>query len=150
MSPSVPSSPFVYVVDDDPSVRRALDRLLRSAGLASEMFASAPEFLGRADLDRHACVVIDASEPGGVNFALPSQIPGHPSGLSFVYVTASDSDEDRRLVRDLGAVAYLRKPVDDQALLDAIWWGLIQKNGPISDPPKRPAPSLSPRGSEAP
>jgi len=115
---------IVYVIDDDPSVRRALERLVRSAGLEVALFESVQHFLDGADLTRPACVVADVRVPGGRTLELPSLLARAAHCVPVVYLTAHDTDETRRRAWEAGAIGYFRKPVDDQALLDAIQWAL--------------------------
>ncbi len=115
---------FVFIVDDDESVRRSMKRLLRSAGFQAETFASAQEFL---DADRSyegACVVADVMMPGLGGLDLRERLAGMGSTIPVILVTAYDTDETREQAKSLGVAGYFRKPVDDQALLDAIQWAL--------------------------
>ena len=115
---------IVFVVDDDESVRRSMKRLLRSAGFDAETFASAEEFL-RADCsDTGACVIADAMMPGLGGVELCERLIETGSKLPVILVTAYDTAEAREHARRIGVAGYFRKPVDDQALLDAIQWAL--------------------------
>ena len=112
--------PLVAVVDDEESIRRALDRLLRSAGFAVETFASGAEFL-RSVLDhRPACVVLDLHMPdlSGLDvqlFLARDRVP-----VPVIMVTGHETPEARARLMARGATACLRKPVDDKLLLAAI------------------------------
>ena len=118
--------PAVYIIDDDTSVRTALERLLISAGIRSRTFASARDFLqARPALDG-ACVIADIKMHGMTGLELHQQLRAAEARVSFIFVTAYDTEETRTLARRAGAVAYLRKPVDDQALIDAIEWAFSQ------------------------
>ncbi len=112
----------MHVVDDDESVRNALARLLRSAGLASRVHASAEDFLAAVDGAAHACVVLDVTMPRMNGLDLVGRLRARGIALPAIAVSARDDDETRRLARELGVSMFLRKPVDDQALLDAIAW----------------------------
>jgi FixJ family two-component response regulator len=113
---------MVYVIDDDESVRRAFGRLLRSANLGVETFASADEFLNSTRQKEDACILMDIRMPGSTGFSLMEKLAREDSNLPVIVVSASDDMQVREHARGLGAVAFFRKPVDDQALLDAIWW----------------------------
>jgi FixJ family two-component response regulator len=113
---------MVYAVDDDESVRSALARLLRSADLDAETFSSAEEFLKSARQNENACIIIDIRMPGLTGFDLQKKLVFHGIRMPVIVISASDDPETRERARELGAVAFFRKPVDDQALLDAIWW----------------------------
>ena len=113
---------MVYVIDDDESVRKALKRLLRSADLDVEMFSSAEEFLSNPRQDQDACILIDIQMPGLTGFDLQKRLLSQQVRIPVIVISASDDSKTREHARDLRAVGFFRKPVDDQALLDAIWW----------------------------
>ena len=113
---------MVYVIDDDESVRKALKRLLRSADLDVETFSSAEEFLSSSRQDQNACILIDIQMPGLAGFDLQKRLASQGVSIPVLVISASDDWQTREHARDLGAVGFFRKPVDDQALLDAIWW----------------------------
>ena len=115
---------MVYVVDDDESVRTAFARLLRSANLAVETFSSADEFLNKPKQKKHACILVDMRMPGSTGFDLQQALLEYGIPLPVIVISASDDAQIREHARRLGAVAFFRKPVDDQALLDAIWWAI--------------------------
>ena len=117
-------STVVYVIDDDESVRKALARLLRSASLHAETFCSPEEFLAGLRQEKDACVIADIRMPGSTGFDLQKGITAAGMRLPIIVVSASDDEQTREHARRLGAVAFFRKPVDDQALLDAIWWAM--------------------------
>ncbi len=124
---------MVYLIDDDESVRRALQRLLRSAGLDVKAFSSAEEFLQSGSLDVRACVVLDIRMPGLSGFDVQEKLASKGIRIPVITVSAFDDAETREQARKLGAVAFFRKPVDGQALIDAIHWatgGAKRKSGP--------------------
>lgn len=114
----------VYVIDDDQAVRHALERLLRSAGLEARTFASADAFLKAGCPAENACVVADVRMQGMSGLALQRELRKAGSPLHIIFVTAQDTEETRAEAARAGAVALFVKPVDDQALLDAIHWAL--------------------------
>ena len=114
----------VYVIDDDDSVRKAFGRLMRSAGLDAEVFSSPEEFLSCDRRKDKACILLDIRMPGSTGFNLMETLTEKKIGLPVIVISASDDVHIRRRVKELGAVAFFRKPVDDQALLDAIWWAI--------------------------
>jgi FixJ family two-component response regulator len=118
------TSSLVYVVDDDESVRRALQRLLHSAGLRARTFPSATEFLDSGSREEDACLIADIRMPGLGGLDLQRELLAEGSTIPVIFITAFDTQETRKRARALGAVGYFRKPVDDQALLDAIRWAL--------------------------
>ncbi|MHA3771496.1 response regulator transcription factor [Verrucomicrobiota bacterium sgz303538] len=124
----MPDQPIqVYIVDDEPSVCTAYARLLRSAKMQPQTFSSVEEFM-RADLpDENACVISDVRMPGASGLELTRMLSQVGRRWPVILVTAYDTAETRDLARQVGAAGYFRKPVDDQALLDAIAWALFQQ-----------------------
>jgi FixJ family two-component response regulator len=114
----------IYLVDDDASIRRALGRVMASAGFEHEAFASAEDFLATADAAGAACVVADTRLPGMSGLDLIRRAASTFPGLPFILVTANDEEETRREARSAGAAAFFRKPVDAEALLDTIRWAI--------------------------
>jgi len=113
-------APLVFVVDDDPSVRKSLTRLLASAGYAVEAFASAREFLAR---ERHAgpcCLVLDVRMPGLTGLDLQDALAAAGRRMSIVFVTAHVDVPMSVKAMKGGAVDLLTKPVDAKDLLKAI------------------------------
>jgi FixJ family two-component response regulator len=122
---------MVYVIDDDESVRRALGRLMRSVGLEFEAFSSAEEFLSNPRQDQDTCILIDIRMPGLTGFDFQRRLVSQGTRIPVIVISASDDVQTREHARELGAVVFFRKPVDDQALLDTIWWAIAgsRKNG---------------------
>ena len=120
---------MIYVIDDDASVRRAFGRLLRSADFDVEVFASPDEFLRSARQTQNACILVDIRMPGSTGFGLMERLAAEKIRLPVIVVSASDDEQIREHARHLGAVSFFRKPVDDQALLDAIWWAISEAGG---------------------
>jgi FixJ family two-component response regulator len=113
---------LVYVVDDDESVRTGLSRLMRSAGFEARTFESAEQFLKKLQTERPACVLLDITMPGVTGLDVQVRLKEKGISLPVIAVSARDDEETRRLARELGVQFFLRKPVDDQALFDAIAW----------------------------
>ncbi len=114
----------IYVIDDDESVRAALKRLFRSVDLDVETFSSAEEFLSSPRQERDACILIDIRMPGLTGFDLQRELMSRGIQAPVIVISASDDVQTRQHARELGAEAFFRKPVDDSALLDAIWWAI--------------------------
>jgi FixJ family two-component response regulator len=116
----------VFVVDDDLSVRRGLERLLRSDGYRVETFASAREFLERADLHGPGCLVVDVRMPGasGLDLQRALTAAGHDTPVIFITGHGDVSLASRAMAA--GAVEFLAKPFDDEALLDAVRQALVR------------------------
>jgi FixJ family two-component response regulator len=113
---------MVYVIDDDKSVRKSFARLLQSANLECETFSSPEEFMSISKQEKNACILTDIRMPGSTGFDLAAMLTASNTQIPIIVVSASDDAQVREWAHELGAVAFFRKPVDDQALLDAIWW----------------------------
>jgi FixJ family two-component response regulator len=118
------SKGLVAIVDDEEGVGRAFQRLVRSAGFDAEVFSSGEAFLSSLESHTPACCVLDLHMPQVDGFEVQSRMATAGSHVPVIVVTGYDTPEARGRVMAAGAVAYLRKPVDDQALLDAIEWAL--------------------------
>jgi FixJ family two-component response regulator len=112
--------PVVAIVDDEESVRRALERLLRSAGFAVETFATGAEFLLSLPEHQPACLVLDLHMPDLSGLDVQMLIAREKFQVPVLVITGHDTPEVRARVIERGARAYLRKPVDDKLLLAAI------------------------------
>ena len=113
-------SPLVAVVDDDVDVRVALTRLISSAGFATEAFASGTAFMHSMTDHVPECLVLDLHMPELSGFEVQRQLAELESHVPVVIITGRDTAESRNRAFDLGARAYLAKPVDGEALLHAI------------------------------
>jgi FixJ family two-component response regulator len=131
---SVPkTTPLISIVDDDHSVRRALRRLVRLANFGAETFASAEDFLISPFLERTACLVLDIHLNGGMSgFALQARLIADRVVIPIIFITAHDDVSLRERAEASGAAAYLRKPFNDDVLLDAIR-GALGGNGTSLD-----------------
>ena len=109
--------PIVMVVDDDASVRSALARLFRTAGFAFQTFASAEEFLGGPGLASAACLVADVQMPGLRGLELQAICARKRPSLPIVMISAFEDAEAERQAIAAGAIAFLHKPFDGEALL---------------------------------
>ena len=108
----------VCVVDDDESVRRSLSRLFRSARLPAETFASAQAYLDRATHDGPSCLVLDVQLPGLDGLALQQALADRKEQI--VFITGHGDVPMCTQAMKAGAVDFLTKPVDDEALLAAV------------------------------
>lgn len=113
---------IVYIVDDDCDVRRAFARLMRAAGLEPRSYDSAEEFLAEVCESSRACILLDITMPSMTGPQVQACLNERNIRLPVIAVSARDDEETRAWTRSLGARMFLRKPVDDQALLDAINW----------------------------
>ena len=120
--------PVIYIVDDDYSVRRAMKRLIRSAGMEVRTFASAQEFLDFKSVNLNACIIVDIKLQGMSGLELYDEVRARGSDLPVIFITGFDSPETRDQAKKSGASGYFRKPIDDQALLDSIHWALTKQS----------------------
>jgi len=114
------SNQQIAVVDDESSVRKAMERLLRSAGMSVSTFASGDAFLEAVSLAVPDCVVLDLHMPGTTGFEVLARLAEREVRPPVVVITGHDTPEARAGAVAGGAAAYLLKPVDEQALLQAI------------------------------
>jgi FixJ family two-component response regulator len=110
----------VYVVDDDPSVRRSLARLARAAGYEAQAFASAGEFLASEDLRATGCLVLDVRMPGLSGMDLQEEMRKTGRAMPIVFLTGHGDVPTSVEAMKKGAVDFLTKPVNDEELLAAI------------------------------
>jgi len=111
---------LVSVVDDDPSVRRSLARLVKAAGYKVEAFASAREFLARPPEEGPACLLLDVRMPGLTGLDLQETLAIAAHSTSIIFITGYRDVRASVKAMKAGAVDFLTKPVDDQELLGAI------------------------------
>ena len=113
-------SATVFVVDDDPSVRSALKRLVASVGLSCETFMSADDFLREAHPVSAACLVLDVRMPGASGLHLQGQLARDGYCLPIIFLTAHGDVRTSVRAMKAGAADFLTKPFHEQELLDAI------------------------------
>jgi FixJ family two-component response regulator len=110
---------LIAVVDDDPSVLRAVARFLASSGLEVATFSSATEYLDNPHV-RPACLVTDVQMPGMSGLDLKQRLASSERDLPVIFITAHDDPRTRARAVTLGAAGYFCKPFDGAALLEAI------------------------------
>ena len=110
----------VLVVDDDPSVRRGVARLLRSAGFEIEAFTSAREFLERERFDGPSCLVLDVKMPEMDGLDLQKELNSRGLTLPIIFITGHGDIPMSVKAMKAGAVDFLPKPFDDDALLGTV------------------------------
>ena len=111
---------MVAVVDEEQSVRAALERLMRSAGLAVTSFSSGTAFLQFLQERTPACVVLDLHMPPLDGFDILEALQRAGTPLAIIVVTADDTPQNRSRAFSHGVCTYLSKPVDEAILLDAV------------------------------
>jgi FixJ family two-component response regulator len=121
---------LVVVVDDDASVRRGLERLLRSAGYDVETFASARAFLDRGDYERAGCLVFDVRMPGQTGLDLQKVLLEAGYDLPILFVTGHGDIPMAAQALKGGAVDFIAKPFDEDVFLDAVRQAMIRGRPP--------------------
>jgi FixJ family two-component response regulator len=111
---------IIAIVDDDRSVRRGLERLIRSAGWKAETFASAQEFLARPGAEAPSCLVLDLQLPGLSGLDLQKRMAEVGLEIPIVFLTGHGDIPASVQAMKAGAIEFLTKPVDEQDLLNAI------------------------------
>lgn len=112
--------PTVVIVDDDPSVRKAIARLLQSVELQVLACASAQEYLEQYDPNQPGCLVLDLAMPGLSGLELQDAIAASGSAPPIIFLTGQATVPDSVAALKHGAVDFLTKPVDESVLLDAV------------------------------
>jgi FixJ family two-component response regulator len=112
--------PVVFVVDDDASMRRALESLLRSVGHEVRLFSSAPEFMQAERIDAPGCLVLDVRLPGMSGLAFQQELTKAGVALPIIFITGHGDVPMSVRAMKAGAAEFLTKPFDDQVLLDAV------------------------------
>jgi len=114
------NEPMVFIVDDDESIRKSLARLIKSVGLKVETFSSANDFLKRDSYDGPACLVLDVRMPGLSGLDLQAELAKSERTSSIVFITGHGNIPMGVQAIKAGAVDFLEKPFEEQALLDAV------------------------------
>jgi FixJ family two-component response regulator len=124
------TSPLLAVVDDDAEVRTAIVRLLASVGYAVEAYASGDEFLSAIRIRQPDCLLLDLHMPGTSGFDVARSLVSAYPTLPVVIVTVDDSEESQIRAGQFGARRYLCKPVDGEALIEAVGAALQDDGAP--------------------
>jgi len=121
-------TPVIYIVDDEHSVRKAMERLMISMEMKVRTFSSGEGFLEEKFSDNNTCLIADIkmSPMGGLE--LQRKLIKRGSKIPIIFITAFDSETVRQEAKEAGAAGYFLKPVDAQALIDSIRWALSLKS----------------------
>jgi FixJ family two-component response regulator len=126
--PTNPKPPRVSIVDDDESVREAINSLLRSVGFQAQVFASAEEFLNSGYQHEADCLILDVSMPGMNGLQLQEQLVSAECDIPIIFITAHVSDTQAKTrALQCGAVDFLIKPFSEEALLNDVYTALQSK-----------------------
>jgi FixJ family two-component response regulator len=111
---------LVAIVDDDDLMRGALQGMLKSVGLRSQAFASAEEFLTSGQQSQTACLIADVRMPGMSGLELQAELNDEQRRIPTIFITAHGDEKMRMRALRAGAVEFLAKPFDDEALLASV------------------------------
>src|ERR1700738_180712 len=111
---------LVAILDDDDSVRGALQGLLKAVGLSSQAFASAEEFLKSGQQHQTACLITDIRMAGISGLELQARLNAEHCRIPTIFITAHGDAQMRMRALRAGAVEFLSKPFDDEALLETV------------------------------
>jgi FixJ family two-component response regulator len=146
-------APIVFVIDDDPSIRRAIKRLVGSVGLETELFGSAKEFLATSRPNVPSCMILDVRLPGMSGIDFQHELLGAQIYIPIIFITSHGDIPMSVRAMKMGAIEFLPKPFRDQELLDSVQVALERDRarrlhqGEIAEIQKRVA-SLTPRERE--
>jgi FixJ family two-component response regulator len=116
----LPTRQSVFVVDDDPSMRIGMKRLLRQHGFNTTLFDSANALLSQGDFGKAFCVILDINLNGESGIALRLRLADKGVTLPVIYITGNDSEANRAAAIASGCIAYLTKPFAAQSLIEPI------------------------------
>lgn len=121
--------PIISIVDDDGSVREAIESLMKSVGYIAEAFPSAGDFLTSGRLDDTGCLILDVQMPGMTGLELQDHLIASKSRIPIIFISAHCDAESRARALEAGAVGFLQKPFSEDALLNAINSSLADAHG---------------------
>ena len=110
----------VFIVDDDASVRKALKRLIKVDGFKAQTFGSAREFIDSGHYQSAGILVLDVRMPGMNGLELQKYLTDSASDMPIIFITAHEDIQARRKALEAGAIDFIKKPFEDQTLLDGI------------------------------
>jgi FixJ family two-component response regulator len=116
----LPIRKSVFVVDDDPSMRIGMKRLLRAHGYNATLFDSANALLSQGDFGRAFCVILDINLNGESGIALRRSLADRGVRLPVIYITGDDSEANRAAAIESGCIAYVAKPFAAQSLIEPV------------------------------
>ena len=131
-------NPFVFVVDDDASIRESLRNLIRSAGINAETFASAQEFLASPRTDAASCLVLDVQLPGLSGLDLQQELAKRDVHIPIIFITGHGDIPMTVRAMKAGAIEFLTKPFRDEDLLNAVEQA-VNRSRQLAQPNTEPA-----------
>lgn len=130
-SPTAGLAPIVFVVDDDISVRKSLELLIRCEGWRAETFASAQQFLARPRACVPSCLILDVFLPGLNGLELQKRVAAERCDMPIIFISGHGDVRTTVLAMKAGAIEFLMKPVSGDALLSAIREALERSSGAL-------------------
>jgi FixJ family two-component response regulator len=115
-----PKAKLVVIVDDDDSMRSALQGLLKAVGLQAQAFASGEDFLKSGQHRQTACLIADIRMPGMSGLQLQAKLNAERCRIPTIFITAHGDEKMRMQALRAGAVEFLAKPFDDEVLLESV------------------------------
>ena len=115
-----PARKLVIVVDDDPGVLKAIERLLKAFGIDCELFQSVYDFQSRARLNLALCLILDVNLNGESGIEVRQRLAVTWPSIPVIFITADDSERNRKAATEAGCIAYLAKPFSAKSLIGAI------------------------------
>jgi len=112
--------PLISIIDDDQAVRDALQRMLRSYGFTTAVFASAEQFLASGHPCEEACLILDVRMPGMTGLGLHRLLASEGCRIPIILITGSPTIGERERVMSMGVASYLAKPLDEHLLLETL------------------------------
>jgi len=112
--------PVISIIDDDRSVRKATDRLVRSLGFIAYSFASADEFLKSPHVNHSSCLIVDVRMPNMTGLQLQSVLLCKGLKTPIIFMTAFPEEADRAVALEAGAVDFLTKPFDGKTMIKSL------------------------------
>ena len=112
--------PVVFVVDDDESVRKALKRLMKSAEIKARTLSSAEDFLNQGCHNVPGCLILDVRMPGMNGLELQKKLVKSGSTMPIIFMSAHEDTPVREQAMKAGAIAFLKKPFEDQILIEKV------------------------------
>jgi len=112
--------PLISIIDDDQAVRDALQRMLRSYGFTTAVFASAEQFLASGHPCDEACLILDVRMPGMTGLGLYRHLMSEGCRIPIILTTGSPTPGERESAMSLGVASYLAKPLDEHLLLETL------------------------------
>jgi FixJ family two-component response regulator len=125
--PKTSEAPLIFIVDDDLSVRRSTARLVRTSGMRAETFGSAQDLLNSGRVVEAACLILDVRLPSMDGLELQRRLRETMQRIPVVFFSARATHEEENRALQSGAVAFLRKPVSKESLLQAVRSALAER-----------------------